>query len=729
MRILTITPMFPPDRAGIAIQAAMLVEGLREAGHEVRVITYSPRDAQEGEPAPDVVTIDRSARHRRLSPLLWWRVRREVAEADVIHVHGYSTLNLHAWLARCGRPVIFTYHGSEVWNYSPAKGGKLFRRLSKAAEIVCVSQALADALREKTDVVSEVIEPSLAVCYIEKARAATPPERAAHPVVLAVKGLYPVAGHEALVRAMAPVCERFPNAELWIAGAGPLQGELESVANDLGISANVKLLGLVDNRELIGTYGKAWVFANAATLESYGNVSVEALACGVPVVATKTAGAKALAEEFPEDIQLVPQDDPQALATALLERLELPTEVTAAARTRVAEEKSANAMVQNYVAFYEAASCRPMGLTFSYFSLTPGSGIPNVCVNLANAASTFDDVRASLITLVFEDHEVLPDVAVQCVTKNPKGAHRIFTSRWLRPVANRLYQRALVKLAPDWVVVNYVPLDAYAMRARQKLGHRVAYYYHNVTDPTLYEGVERTRREEEEAAMLATLREVDAIFTNSEFTKARVAETTGRDATVAYPAADLDVFRPDSSIKSEVPALVFVGRLVRHKGPDLLLEAFAQVRERHPETQLRLVGRGDESDYYRRLTERAREIGNVEIVGDLSLRELAGEYQRAWVFTGASRFEGFGMPFLEAHACGLPCVGLDVCSVPEVVANGETGLLVPREDVDGFAHAIGDLLTDGEKRERMAAAAVQRAQRFGWRKSAEIICRTLRSLS
>ena len=355
MRVLILTPMFPPDRAGIALQSAMLAEGLREAGHEARVITYSPRDAEDGEPDSDVTRIDRSARHRKLSLRLWWCVRREVASADLIHVHGYTNLNLHAWLARRGRPVVSTYHGTEVWHYEPAKGGAAFRWLSKAAKIVCVSQPLADALSEKTGVASAVVEPSIADCYIEAARTAAPPDRAAQPVVLAVKGLYPVAGHEALIRAMAPVCGRFPNAELWIAGVGPLQEELESTANNLGISAKVKLLGLVDNHDLAEMYGKAWVFANAATLESYGNVSVEALACGAPVVATETAGAKALAREFPVDIRLVPQDDVRALAAALLERIEQPTEAATATRARIAKRKSADAMAQKYLALYEAA--------------------------------------------------------------------------------------------------------------------------------------------------------------------------------------------------------------------------------------------------------------------------------------------------------------------------------------------------------------------------------------
>ena len=367
-----------------------------------------------------------------------------------------------------------------------------------------------------------------------------------------------------------------------------------------------------------------------------------------------------------------------------------------------------------------------MNLIFSYFSLTPHSGIPNVCVNLANAASELDDTRVSLMSLVFDREDVSPDVAVRLLKRNPRGAHRIFTSRLFRPLANHLYQRAIKALEPDWVIVNYFPLDAYAARFREKLGYKVAYYYHNVTDPLLYEGEERTRREQEEAAMLATLAEADVVLTNSEFTKARVMQAVGKDATVAYPAADLSAYRPDESAKAPAPTLLHMSRVVSHKGVHLLLDAFARVRPRHPDAVLRIAGKTDESDYCARVEQRAQEIGNVEILGSVPSERLPDEYRRAWIFTCASLFEGFGMPFLEAQACGLPCVGFDVCSVPEVVDHGETGLLAPKDDVDALASAIHELLSDSERRRRMADAAIAKARTFGWDRSAQAIRRVLR---
>ena len=367
-----------------------------------------------------------------------------------------------------------------------------------------------------------------------------------------------------------------------------------------------------------------------------------------------------------------------------------------------------------------------MNVTFSYFAMTQqGSGIPNVCVGLANAMAAAGDANVSLLSLVFDRDDVLPDVAVRTVKDSPRGAYRLFTLWPLRPVANHLYKRAVAALEPDWVVVNYHPLDAYAMRFREALGHRVAYYYHNVTAPSLYEGAERTRREAEEAAMLQQVARADVVFTNSAFTQERVREVTGRDATVAHPAADLSVFGPRPAARAERPTLLHVGRVVRHKGVHLLIEAFACLRERHPDAVLRIVGRTETTEYYRGVRDRAQQIRNVELVGELSFGDLVLEYQRAWVFACASLFEGFGMPFLEAQACGAPCVGFDLCSVPEVVDHGKTGLLVPEGDVHALADAIDALLSDDSLRAAMSAAAVERANEFGWGQSARVIHRKL----
>ena len=357
MRILIVTPMYPPDRAGIALQSSMLVEGLAASGHKCHVLAYSPRDASPGDAAADqedVTRVDRGLRHRRFSPRLWWTLRGLASAADLVHVHGYTNLNSHAWLARRGRPMFFTYHGTEVWHHDPNRGGRLFRGLTASASIICVSQPLADALAQKTGLASAVVEPAIEDVYIHAAQTATPAQKADFPLVLNVKGLYPVGGHDALVRAMARVCRDSPQAQLWIAGMGPLQPKLEALAQELGIGGNVKFLGLLDGQELANVYANAWVFANTATLESYGNVTVEALACGTRAVACETAGATALARQFPRDIQLVPQDDLPALANALLAGLARPAPVCRGTLDTIAEEKSAAAMTQKYLALYQA---------------------------------------------------------------------------------------------------------------------------------------------------------------------------------------------------------------------------------------------------------------------------------------------------------------------------------------------------------------------------------------
>jgi len=84
------------------------------------------------------------------------------------------------------------------------------------------------------------------------------------------------------------------------------------------------------------------------------------------------------------------------------------------------------------------------------------------------------------------------------------------------------------------------------------------------------------------------------------------------------------------------------------------------------------------------------------------------------LFALASRWEGFGLVFAEAMAAAKPVVATRVSAVPEVVLDGETGLLVEPDDVEGLASAIGRMVSDGALRARMGSAGYRRVQReFG----------------
>ncbi|MDQ4129502.1 MAG: glycosyltransferase family 4 protein, partial [Actinomycetota bacterium] len=156
------------------------------------------------------------------------------------------------------------------------------------------------------------------------------------------------------------------------------------------------------------------------------------------------------------------------------------------------------------------------------------------------------------------------------------------------------------------------------------------------------------------------------------------------------------------------PTVVCVAKLRPEKGHDLLLAAFALVRQEVPNARLVLVGDGDLRPA---LESQAHELGLTEAV------EFAGAVPSIWtylaaadVFALASETEAFGMAIVEAMGAGLPVVAPDVGGVPELVVPGVTGELFPPGDHHALAARLIDLLASPERRARMAAAALDKAQ-------------------
>jgi alpha-maltose-1-phosphate synthase len=159
------------------------------------------------------------------------------------------------------------------------------------------------------------------------------------------------------------------------------------------------------------------------------------------------------------------------------------------------------------------------------------------------------------------------------------------------------------------------------------------------------------------------------------------------------------------------PTILFVGRQFERKGGDLLLRAFRRVRERVPGARLLIVGPAS--------LERAEE--GVHVLGFLDKGTAHGwnalmrAYAESDVFCLPTRFEPFGIAYLEAMFFGLPCIGTDRWAVPEMVVEGETGYLVPIDDVEALADRLARLLLDPDLRSRMGVAGRARAEsHFTW---------------
>jgi starch synthase len=167
---------------------------------------------------------------------------------------------------------------------------------------------------------------------------------------------------------------------------------------------------------------------------------------------------------------------------------------------------------------------------------------------------------------------------------------------------------------------------------------------------------------------------------------------------------------PEPRPRTHEPVILFVGRFWEHKGGPHLIEAFREIHSRLPEARLVVLG-----------TEDAPREPGVEVLGTIDDRARVAElYASAAVFCLPSRWEGFGGSLAEAMGYSLPCVTTAVGALPEVVLDGETGLVVPREDAGALADALLRILEDPAYGDRLGAAGRRRVEAYlTWDATAE----------
>ena len=200
---------------------------------------------------------------------------------------------------------------------------------------------------------------------------------------------------------------------------------------------------------------------------------------------------------------------------------------------------------------------------------------------------------------------------------------------------------------------------------------------------------------------------------------------SGSQIEVVPPGVDLEVFQPGGGPRSTVrwpqgegPALLFVGRLQRLKGPDVAIRTLAEVRRTHPSAGLLIVGgpSGDgagrtDVDELKALAEEEAVSEAVTVVPARPQTELADLYAKADVLLVPSRSETFGLVALEAQAMGTPVVAADVGGLHAVV---EGGSLVGGHAPEDHAAAVRRYLDDPAARTEAAQAGRQAARAASW---------------
>ena len=181
-------------------------------------------------------------------------------------------------------------------------------------------------------------------------------------------------------------------------------------------------------------------------------------------------------------------------------------------------------------------------------------------------------------------------------------------------------------------------------------------------------------------------------------------------------AADVEAFRRRQGLPERF--VLYQGTLQPRKNVETLVRAYALLRSQGNDDHI-LVLAGPRGWQHEPIFDLIRQLGlegAVMFPGFVPDDDLPLWYSSATVFAFPSRYEGFGLPLLEAMACGTPVVSSNASSLPEVV--GDAGLLVDPSDAEGLSGSLRRLLDDEALRSSLSAAGRARAQTFSWRRTA-----------
>lgn len=170
-------------------------------------------------------------------------------------------------------------------------------------------------------------------------------------------------------------------------------------------------------------------------------------------------------------------------------------------------------------------------------------------------------------------------------------------------------------------------------------------------------------------------------------------------------------FIPDAVSPLITKRVIAVGRYHYQKGFDLLLHAWKKVEQQCPDWQLAIYGQGERQPYQQLALELDLNLERCHLYGPTN--DIQKEYVNSSLFVFSSRYEGFGMVLVEAMACGLPVVSFACpCGPRDIVAEGEDGYLVEKENVDELADKLIQVMNDEVLRHQMSSKAIVNASRF-----------------
>jgi glycosyltransferase involved in cell wall biosynthesis len=323
MRIAYVCPRYPPQIGGVETHVSSIATRVAARGHEVEVLTLAEgrsatTDRLEGVTVRRFPLLSLLGRGR-LPWALWRHMRASAGSWDVVHAHVHASPPAVAAALAANEPFVFTPHFHGFWRSRSARAYALAIRpqaalvLRRASAVICVSNAESDLLEKEFPGVAGRVE------VIPNGTSRRPPtgdrDGARAPVVLSLGRLEAYKRVDAVIAALAHV----PEMELEVIGDGSARPDLAALAREKGVADRVRFLGRVDDGRVDRALAESRALVTMSMLEAFGLAPLDAVAAGLPVVASDIPAHRELRDRFgPERISLVAGDArPEALARAI----------------------------------------------------------------------------------------------------------------------------------------------------------------------------------------------------------------------------------------------------------------------------------------------------------------------------------------------------------------------------------------------------------------------------
>ncbi len=716
---------FPDQPGGLNRYVRELLGALEAAGDAPRAVVIGP-----AADAPSSVAVPADTSSAMIPRLLAYaREAQDSRATDVVDAHFalYALLPILTSLRRL--PLVVHFHGP--WALEAKAGGEdavrstLKRRLERvvyrrANEAVVLSRAFGRVLVEEYGVSPwrvNVIPPGVDLVRFSPGDRQAVRRELGLPadawIALTVRRLVPRMGVDALLAAWGRLA--LADGLLVVGGDGPLRSELERHA-----PPDVRFVGRVDDELLPAYYRAADVcVVPTRSLEGFGLVVLEALACGTPVIATDAGGLPEALAGLAHDL-IVPVDDEPALAARLAAAADgsrpLPSHSAARAHAeRYTWERTAVLHRELYRRTVSGVRRRPLRVVYLDHTAALSGGE----LALLRLLPALESVDAHVILaedgpLARKLEQAGISVEVLRLAESARGLNRWELGRAsafaVGSAASGLYALRLAarlkQLKPDLVHTNSLKSALYG-GAASRLAHVPVVWHirdHVTSDSLGPRGTALVRS--------AARRVPAAVIANSRSTLASL----GVDGTV-IPSPVLPHRTHRENDNGRPFTVGIVGRIARWKGQHVFLEAFARAFPDGPEQAVVIGGPlfGGDDDVYerelRRLAARGGLDGRVVFTGHVE--DVPARLADLDVLVHASvRPEPFGQVVVEGMAAGVPVVATRAGGPVEIIEDGVDGLLVPPDDAGALADTLVRLAADRAARATMSARGRESAKRF-----------------